>query len=267
MGSRTRMSTVAIPMRHRPEKSQSWVEGPSKPDLSNNCVDVWQVDLDQPLSALFNSSVLSSDELIRASRFRFDKDRLHFTRCRSALRFLLSRYLDTTAAEIRFEYSDSGKPELADQLNRRLRFNVSHSEGLALIALSAGRRVGIDIERIRTSIDIDALAEQFFSARERDGFRALPDDLRTAAFFACWTRKESFLKATGDGLSFPLTDFSVTTRPDLDPEIAEVRKDSDAGKRWSLVDLTNIDGYSATVAVEGAVSRLETYIHPSHLLP
>lgn len=254
------MSAVGLNMQQRPGKSQSWSEGPSSPDLSSDRVDVWQVHLDEPSSAVPTSSVLSADELTRAGHFHFEKDRLHFARCRSALRFLLSRYLGLPPAEIRFEYQPSGKPELAAQQNpHRLQFNVSHSAGLALIAVTTGHRVGIDIEKIRADIDITALAERFFSARERTSLRALSDHLRVPAFFACWTRKESFLKATGNGLSFPLADFSVTTHPDLDPALEEIRENTEARKQWFLADLSVVDGYRATVAVESAFSRLETY--------
>jgi 4'-phosphopantetheinyl transferase len=249
-------------MQQRPGKLQSWPDGPSSPDLPSDCVDVWRFDLDEPLSTVSASSPLSSDELTRANRFHFERDRLHFARCRSSLRFLLSRYLEIPPAEIRFDYQPNGKPEVAAQQNpRRLRFNVSHSAGVALIAVNAARRIGIDIEKIRVDVDITALAEQSFSSREQVGFRALPGHLRAPAFFACWTRKESFLKATGDGLSFSLGDFSVTTHPDLDPVLEEIRGDTAARKQWILADLSVVDGYRATVAVEGSFARLKTYIY------
>lgn len=240
--------------------SSSWQQGPSAPAFPADRVDVWRVRLDEPVDATSAPSILSFDELTRASRFHFEKDRLHFARCRSALRFLLSRYLGIPAAEIRFEYQPSGKPELAAQQNpRQLQFNVSHSAGLALIAVSAGHRLGIDIEKIRVDVDITTLAERFFSARERAGLRILPDRLRVLGFFACWTRKEAFLKATGDGLSFPLADFSVTTHPDLDPALEEIRGNTVARKQWFLADLSVFEGYCATVALERSHSRLETY--------
>jgi 4'-phosphopantetheinyl transferase len=240
--------------------SQSWSKGPSSLDLSSDRVDVWRVQLDGPSSTVSSSSVLSSDELNRAQRYHFEKDRLRFVRCRSALRFLLSRYLALPPVELRFEYQPGGKPELPAQQNPlQLRFNVSHSAQLALIAVSAGHRLGIDIEKERADIDVSALAERFFSTRERDGLRALPDRLRVAAFFACWTRKESFLKATGDGLSCPLADFSVTPHPELDPALEEIRGDTQARKQWFLADLSVVDGYRAAMAVEGSFFRVETY--------
>jgi 4'-phosphopantetheinyl transferase len=250
----------AVDMLQSLGKSQSWSKGPSSPDLSTERVDVWRIPLDEPLSTFSTLSVLSSDELSRAKRFHFEKDRLNFVRCRCALRSLLSRYLGTAARDLCFEYQRGGKPELAAQQNpRHLQFSVSHSSGMALIAVSAGHRIGVDIERVCADVDIIGLAERFLSTRECAGLRVLPDRLREEAFFACWTRKESFLKAIGDGLSFPLADFSVTINPDLDPALEEIRGDHEARKRWFLADLGVVDGYRAAVAVESSFSRLETY--------
>lgn len=204
-----------------------------------------------------SSDVLSRDERGRAGRFHFERDRLRFVRCRCALRSILSRYLGLPAEEIRFEYSAGGKPEVAAEQNPcRLRFNVSHSSELALIAIGTGHRLGIDIERVSPDVDITPLMTRFFSGRECDGIRALPGRLLAEAFFACWTRKESFLKATGDGLSFTLSDFSVTTHPDLAPALEEIGGDTEAGKHWRLVDLSVAEGYRATVTFESCLPSL-----------
>jgi 4'-phosphopantetheinyl transferase len=241
-----------------------WSKAPSPPAFPTGHVDVWRLRLDEPAPAGSEASVLSADEIARANRFHFDKDRIHFTRCRSALRGILAGYLAIPATEIRFEYLTSGKPQLeADQNPRALQFNVSHSANMALIAVGSERRLGVDIEKLRDDVDTNSRAERFFSLRERAGLQALPDHLRVQGFFACWTRKEAFLKATGDGLSFPLADFSVSTHPDLDPSLEEVRGNTEARKQWFLTDLNVnvVDGYRATVAGEGAFSRLETYTH------
>jgi 4'-phosphopantetheinyl transferase len=154
--------------------------------------------LDEPTATDSDASVLSPDEIARAGRFQFEKDRIHFTRCRSALRQLLAGYLAIPAAEVRFEYLTSGKPQLAAEQNpRMLQFNVSHSASVALIAVGREHRLGVDIEKIRYEVDTTSLAERFFSLRERGGLQRLPDHLRVPGFFACWMRKESFLKATG----------------------------------------------------------------------
>ena len=238
----------------------SWLQAPATRTFPTSRVDVWRVCLDEPVKAGSEASVLSTDEIARANRFHFERDRIHFSRCRSALRSLLASYLAIPAAEIAFDYLSSGKTQLAAGQNpRELQFNVSHSANMALIAFGSEHRLGVDIEQIRVDVDTNSLAERFFSLRERAGLQALPDHLRVPGFFACWTRKEAFLKATGDGLSFPLADFSVTTHPDLNPELEEIRGNTEAGKQWSLADLSAVDGFRATVAVESAFARLETY--------
>jgi 4'-phosphopantetheinyl transferase len=238
----------------------SWLEAPWPPAFPTGRVDVWRMRLDEPAKAGCEISVLSPDEIARASRFHFEKDRVHFTRCRSALRGLLAGYLPIPATEIHFEYLTGGKPQLAAEQNpRALQFNVSHSAGIALIAVGSVHRLGVDIEKIRSDLDTASLAERFFSLRERVGIQALPSHLRVPSFFACWTRKEAFLKATGEGLSFPLADFSVTTHPDLDPELEEIRGNTKARKQWFLADLSGLDGYRAAVALDRSHSRLETY--------
>jgi 4'-phosphopantetheinyl transferase len=238
----------------------SWPRPQSPLAFPTGRVDVWSVRLKESAASGFEAGVLSRDEIARAARFHFEKDRIHFTRCRSALRILLAGYLAIPAAEIRFEYSSNGKPQLAAGQNpRALQFNVSHSTDRALIAVGSEHRLGVDIETIRADVDTTSLAERFFSPRECAGLQALPDHLRVPGFFACWTRKEAFLKATGAGLSFPLADFSVTTHPDLNPEIEEIGGNADAGKQWFLADLSVAEGYRATVAVERPHSRLETY--------
>ena len=239
----------------------SWSQAPSTQTFPTSRVDVWRVRLDEPVKARSEASLLSADEIVRARRFHFEKDRIYFIRCRSALRNLLAGYLAIPATEIRFEYLTSGKPQLAAGQNpRALQFNVSHSANIALIAVGSEHRLGVDIERIRGDVDTAALAERFLSLRERAGLRALPNHLRVTGFFACWTRKEAFLKATGDGLSFPLGDFSVTTHPNLDPALEEIRGNTEASKQWFLADLSVVEGYCATVASDHSYSHLETYV-------
>ncbi|MGA7302753.1 MAG: 4'-phosphopantetheinyl transferase superfamily protein, partial [Candidatus Sulfotelmatobacter sp.] len=229
-------------LKQRPHTS--WLQAPSSLTFSTERVDVWRVRLDEWKTAGFEASILSPDELGRANRFHFEKDRLHFSRCRSVLRQLLAGYLQIPATEICFEYSASGKPGLlAEQNPKSLQFNVSHSAGVALIAVGSQHRLGVDIERIRGDVDTGSLAERFFSLRERAGLQLLPDQLRVQGFFACWTRKEAFLKATGEGLSFPLTDFSVTTHPNLEPALEEVSGHTEGLREWCLADLSVAEGY------------------------
>jgi 4'-phosphopantetheinyl transferase len=239
----------------------SWLRPPSPPAFPSGRIDIWRVRLDEsPATQGSEESALSSDEIARAGRFHFENDRLHFARCRSALRAILADYLAIPGGEIRFEYLNGGKPQVAAGQNPRvLQFNVTHSANVALIAVSSEHRLGVDVEKMRFDVDTTALAERFFSLRERTGLQALPDPLRAPFVFACWTRKEAFLKATDDGLSFPLADFSVTTHPNLDPRLKDIKGNTEACKLWFLADLGVVDGFRAAVAVERSYSHLKTY--------
>lgn len=252
------IETTAIASKE--DHDAPWPKGPSLPEFPANRIDVWRVCLDAPSRVDSEPRVLSNEEIVRAERFLFEKDRIRFTRCRLALREMLARYLTMPAAGIRFHYLTGGKPQLAAEQNpRSLRFNVSHSANMALIAVGSEHLLGVDIEIIRREVDTTALAERFFSVSERAGLRALPDHLRVPGFFACWTRKEAFLKATGDGLSFPLADFSVTTHPELDPALEEIRGDAKARENWFLADINVHGGYRAAIAVDQAFSEMKTY--------
>lgn len=225
-------------------------------------VDIWKVHLDRPLlnGKGSETEVLSSDEIARANRFHFERDRVYFVRCRMALRRLLGKYLAIPAPEIQFKYLANGKPQLeVDQNPRALQFNASHSADLATIAIGSEHRLGIDIEKIRSDVDTLSLSKRFFSLRERAELQALPEHLRVSAFFACWTRKEAFLKATGEGLSFPLENFSVSVQPDSNPKLEEVNKDTNVGNQWFLADLHISDGYRAALAIECRQAQLHKY--------
>jgi 4'-phosphopantetheinyl transferase len=236
--------------RDRPRQAP-WSPAAGPSSFPAGRVDVWRLSLDHPSKAATDPGILSPDELARAGRFHFERDRARFIRCRSALRFLLAGYLESPAHEIRFEYLASGKPQLLPEQNpRALHFNVSHSANLALIAVGAELSLGVDIEKIRDDIDAAALAERFFSPRERAGLQALPEHLLVPGFFACWTRKEAFLKATGAGLSFPLADFSVSTHPDLPPQLEDLLGDAEARNRWFLTDLGVGKAYRASLALD-----------------
>ena len=158
--------------------------------------------------------VLSADEHARAERFYFQKDRERFMVARGLLRTVLGRYLNQEPSQLRFCYSPYGKPALATGSGRNtLRFNVSHSHGLALYAITCGRELGVDVELIRPELPDEEIAERFFSFQEVSGLRALPPNMRLEAFFNCWTLKEAYIKARGEGLSLPLDQFDVALVP------------------------------------------------------
>lgn len=233
--------------------------GPGDPlTLAADEVHVWRVSLDQPRFQIASwFLVLAPEERARALRFRSDRDRLAFVAARGALRVILSRYLDLGPARIQLKYGSRGKPALADSMGEHgLAFNLSHSEHLALYAVARRRAVGIDLERIRSNVEIEDLARAFFSSDESATLLALPARLRLRAFFTCWTRKEAYVKARGDGLSIPLDHFAVTLAPVEPARLLHSRFGKEEPARWSLRDLQPASGYAAAIAVDGHGWRL-----------
>ena len=167
-----------------------------------------------------------------------------------------------TPAELQFERGGSGKPRLiAETDGNRLQFNVSHSGDLILIAVTIARAVGIDVEQIRPGTVAEQVARSF-SSRERDALAGLRPPLLQDAFFACWTRKEAYIKARGDGLSLPLDSFDVAVLPGDRAQLIATRPDATEAKRWTLRDLDVGPGYKAALAVEGSDWRLKTWDVP-----
>jgi 4'-phosphopantetheinyl transferase len=176
------------------------------------------------------------------------------------LRDLLGRYLQTQPDQISFVYNTFGKPDLGPEFGNRLKFNLSHSADLALIAIAAASNVGVDLECIRAQPDYADIARRFFSAAEVDYLSALPSHLYAEAFFSCWTKKEAYLKACGEGLARPLNSFSVplTTVPAHTP--VDLRLGSNAPcRRWSLYTLRPAPGYAGALALEGSGWRLSQW--------
>lgn len=192
-------------------------------------------------------ALLSGDELARAARFVFDLHRHRYLAGRLALRELLGRYLDRAPGDVHFAYSPYGKPEVPGEA---LRFNVAHSDDLAVIGLTEDDPLGVDVECIRALRDIDSLAGTVFSTRELDVFRSLPPASKRQAFFNCWTRKEAFVKAVGEGLSHPLDAFDVTLRPGEEARLLQVEGSPARAAGWSLLDVCPMDGWAGAVAVE-----------------
>lgn len=213
-------------------------------------VRVWQVRLDAAsLSPRGMEQLLSSDEKERARRYVFERDRRRFTAARGSLRQILSRYLDQDPEAITFAYGSEGKPRLADDASD-LRFNVSHSGEIALIAVTHGRELGIDVECLRPLTDLEGLLATNFSACEIEAFRALPKENAQMSFFAGWTRKEAYLKAKGCGLAIPLNGFSVTMDPMQPAALLDVENSPSEASRWRMIDLAVPEGYAGTLVAE-----------------
>jgi 4'-phosphopantetheinyl transferase len=223
--------------------------------LSNLCLDlhqihVWYIPLDLPNPAVARlRESLSPAECERADRFHFDKHRAQFVSTRGTLRLLLSSYLDIPAERIGFQYSDHGKPNLADSSRRKsLEFNLSHTEGMAIFGFCRGRRIGVDIEHLRTDFRTAEIAERFFSVSERAALREIPAARSHEFFFRLWTRKEAYIKALGEGLSHPLSQFDVSL--DEIARLLATRPDAAEAQRWRLQNLPIAPDFVAAMALE-----------------
>jgi 4'-phosphopantetheinyl transferase len=225
------------------------------PDLAlpSEEVHVWQASLNQPPERVRElGQTLSHDEMMRAERFRFERDRRRFIVGRGVLRAILFRYLGIEPEFVQFRYGSRGKPYLAEKVSScGLRFSLAHSHELALYAFTRDREVGVDLEYVRPMPDAAQIAARFFSAREHAVFCALPKGQKLEAFYSCWTRKEAYLKATGEGLARPLDQFDVSLVPGDPAGLLRVQGDSQEIARWSLQALAPGTGYVAAIAVEG----------------
>ncbi|MBI3779500.1 MAG: 4'-phosphopantetheinyl transferase superfamily protein [candidate division NC10 bacterium] len=236
----------------------SWDAPPEVLALGSDEVHVWRAGLNQKASLVQGLlMILSADEKVRAERFSFQRDREHFIVARGMLRAILGRYLQREPTNIRFCYSPKGKPVLAQGLGGdALRFNLSHSHGLALCAVTNGREIGIDLEQVRPDLKVEEIARRFFSSDEVATLRTLPPQMQSEAFFACWTRKEAYIKAKGEGLSFPLHEFDVSLAPGEPAALLTTREGPQESSRWTLQELMPGPGYAAALAVEGNGWRL-----------
>jgi 4'-phosphopantetheinyl transferase len=224
------------------------------PDLPENAVHIWRVPLNHSSErTTLSLEVLSTDERDKAARFHFDKDRNQFVQARAALRFILSEYLNADPRTLEFAYGPQGKPAFANgHANSSLRFNLSRRDGLALIAVTRGREIGVDVELICADVPFFEIADVSFSSAESATLRSLPESMRAAGFYNCWTRKEAYVKARGEGLSFPLKQFDVSLTPGDSPMLLNVRDALDEIDRWTLQEIPVAEDYVSALAVEGS---------------
>ncbi|MEO5702642.1 MAG: 4'-phosphopantetheinyl transferase superfamily protein [Gammaproteobacteria bacterium] len=221
------------------------------PVLPFNEIHLWRMDLNHAYKYDLQK-LLSVDEITRSERFHFSIDRKHFMVARGLLRLILGRYLNRPPNELQFLYNAYGKPALADQFGgTNLRFNVSHSNGLALYAITTGREVGVDVEYMRPLLPNDRIGEQFFSPREITVLHSLPPQGQQTAFYAGWTRKEAYIKAVGKGLSLDLDQFDVELRPHMPAALLSVKGDPREAARWTLQEVVPAPGYAGAIAAEG----------------
>lgn len=262
-----------------------------RPPLAPGEVHIWRASqtVEPPVLSRLHA-LLDADEKARAERFVFGRDRDRFMVTHGILRQLLAAYIGCAPAEIGFEYGPQGKPSLnSSRLDRvktkpfdragtmlppadsfeshaaepppfdransrpRVRFNMSHSQGLAMFAFTLDRELGIDVEMIRSDFGGEDIAKRYFSRDEVAELMSLPPEMRAKAFFLCWSRKEAYIKARGQGLQIPLTSFSVSLTPGA-PE----RLRADDASRWELHSFQPHENYAgALIAEAGGLSVVE----------
>jgi len=238
--------------------SVSWLVPPELPTLNNDEVHIWRASLEMtPYQLKTMERILSADELNRAGKYYFQKDRDCFIASRGLLRTMLGSYLLMQPDELRFCYGPFGKPALEEKTRgKMLCFNVSHSHGLALFSCAFDREIGVDLEYIRADISTGDIAAQFFTQREADALNSLPENIRQKAFFTLWSRKEAVMKADGMRLALERNQYEVlpdqnemhiTCRPGNEPQAEDIR---------SLRDLDAGPGFAAALAVKGRDCRL-----------
>jgi len=224
-------------------------------------VHVWVASLDVDDDELgLRAAVLDDQERARVRRMTREIARRRFIAGRGLLRLLLGGYLDTPPAHVRLIQTPKGKPAVSEP-SAGVHFNLSHSEKVLVCAVTRGREIGADVERIRADISVEELAKRFFAPAETADLLARPVSERRLAFFRAWTRKEAYIKGRGDGLSWPLDGFEVSTGPDA--ALVVDRNAPEAPSRWWLTELIPESGYLGAVAVEGPVGPLRLWRWPS----
>jgi len=229
--------------------------------LPENEVQLWRLDLEAVAAAEGRwQQLLSGDERTRARRFLAAQVRRHFVATRGLLRILLAGYLGTEPARLKFHYSVREKPGLAEPYAASgICFNVAHSGGVALLGFGRRREIGVDVEQVRRDLDVDAIARRFFSAEEQKQLTAVSSAERYEAFFRCWTRKEAYLKARGEGLWLPLDQFDVNLEAGADNALLATRPDPSEAAQWSLREVAVGPGYLAALCVAGHGYHLQDW--------
>jgi 4'-phosphopantetheinyl transferase len=229
------------------------------PTLLADEVHLWQAKLDDHDPGKLRL-FLADDETLRADRFHFAKDRNHYTVARGLLRKLLGGYLGAHPSALRFTYTEKGKPSLAESHRGSINFNLAHSHRMVLYAFSRQREVGVDVEFLREDFAGEGIAERFFSPREIKALGSLPAALRKEAFFNCWTRKEAYIKARGEGLSLPLDGFDVSLAPGEPAALLGNQKEPAEVSRWAMQSIPVPAGYVAALVVEGNDWRVKSFV-------
>jgi 4'-phosphopantetheinyl transferase len=235
----------------------SWGCAPESAEIRGDEVHVWRIALDEATNTDRLRAILDDAERSRADRFIRAEHGRSFTIAHAALRRILGNYLEIVSERVRFSESGKGKPRIEG--NSDIEFNLSHSGGRALVAVTRGRAVGVDIESMSARDAQRNIAERYFSRGEVDALFALPEAEQSAAFYRCWTRKEAYIKALGLGLTYPLDGFEVSLDESA-PRLVWSKEGVAETKRWTFANLNPEQGYAGALAVEGPIAALRQFV-------
>ena len=230
-----------------------WIPAKVNPPLGAGELHVWRIHLPNLVGKSHElRAILSVEEESRADRYIRSADGGKFVSSRAALRLILAGYLGQSADRVVVKTGEFGKPYIPKPMNYNgLQFNLSHSGELCLVAVSYGRQIGVDAEKIRNDVAVQDLATRYFAPPEIAELEALPDELRVLGFFLCWTRKEAYVKAKAAGLQIPLDQFSVSLTPGRPAEIRGAETNG-----WTIRSLDPGDGYVAALVTETGIDSV-----------
>jgi 4'-phosphopantetheinyl transferase len=224
-----------------------WQAPPDRPELGAGEIHVWRFSLEQPQDRVDDFfGMLSPEERARAERGLLERVRRQAIVGRGFLRRTIARYLDRDPSSLSFTFNNYGKPALPES---GLSFNLTHSDGRGLLAVTRIGELGVDLERVRPMQDLEAIARRFFAPGEVEVLVSVEESLRELAFFQCWTRKEAFIKALGEGLARPLDQFEVSLRPGEPARLVWVKDAENEPAGWRFHHLTPWPEYVGCVAI------------------
>jgi 4'-phosphopantetheinyl transferase len=241
---------------------KNWIPPVSEVSVGDGDVHVWMSTLDFSEGTVARMAAwLSDDERQRAARFRHQRHRDKFIAGRAMMRGVISRYVEPDPRDLVFEYLSHGKPKLAGALRESgLEFNLSHSGNVALCAVTRGVTVGVDVERIRELRDMQGLANRFFSREEATQLECESEEERLASFFRCWTRKEAYVKAIGQGISCPLDSFAVSISASDPARLVHIDRDVSVAAAWDMVSILPSPQYVGALATAGRIESLNAWL-------
>jgi 4'-phosphopantetheinyl transferase len=241
-----------------------WPPPPTQWPLGHGAIHVWAGNLQAPEERILAlAKTLSSDETARAARFHSDRDRNRFIVGRGLLRTILTRYVGGVPTGLAFSYGPKGKPALASTARQRPPlFSVAHGEDLLILAVSRDCEVGVDVEYIRPCEDAESIAANHFSSHEASVLRSLPAAQRLEAFYRLWTRKEAWLKATGDGIGESLSQVEVSFLANEPARLVSLFGSAEAVQNWTLCEIHPAAGFMAALAAPAPDIRLNCWHWP-----